>query len=306
MKNLFTSAILITALFGFSSGYTLAATTQVNNEDYDLFYEAVDNYFNGEPGVALAKLYAIENSFVNDPVFYEYKARCIFEIIKGEANIKTSLKEKGKNKKEIKLQLEELFLQNINAAIRISRALFQETNNSINAYNFIMASEVKAWYLGEIRGERQSPGNLFDSSVDEIYFCLDAEPQFCLAYFPLGITQYVISKNMTWWKKIAYNYLAPAKLRGIINIDKKEAIEFLKYGAYCNIGPEFRKTEAKIALALTLADAETKWNERFFKNNKEAKILLEELTEKFPRNKTLKDKLTLVNFRVKTYKKRFE
>lgn len=304
MKNISTT-LFLTLIFLCS--YNLRASPgQINRKNNDLFQEAIRDYYNGDSGTALAKLYAIESGFEDDPVFYEYLARSYFEIIKHEAKIKTTLNEKDNNDKGVKPELEALFLKNIDTAMGLSEAMFQESQDPLDAYNFMMASAVKAWYLGEIKKQRSEPGILFNNMVDKIYFCLDHDPQLCLAYFPLGITQYVIAKNMRWYKKPFYKAFAPSKLQGIINMDKEEAINFLRYAAFCESGPEFRKIEARITLALTLIDSEKKWNEKMFNKSVEAKEIIEKLLEQFPDNKSLQNGLVLVNFRITTYKERFE
>jgi len=304
VKNI---SVALFLAFIFTCSCTLRASPeQMNRKNNDLFQEAIHDYYNGDSGTALAKLYAIESGFEDDPVFYEYLARSYFEIIKHEANIKTSLKEKDNNNKGVKPELEALFLKNIDTAIGLSEAMFQESQDPLDAYNFMMASAVKAWYLGEIKKQRSEPGKLFSDTVDKIYFCLDYDPQFCLAYFPLGITQYVIAKNMSWYKKPFYKMFAPSKLQKIINLDKEEGIKFLRYAAYCESGPEFRKIEARITLGLTLIDSGKKWDEKMFNKSIEAQEILGKLLKQFPNNKSIKNGLALADFRVTTYKERYE
>lgn len=291
---------LVVFLLFFCPSNRLFAKTDIPPPD--LFEDAVFHYFNEEPEIAISKLTNIEHLYENSSTLYEYKARCYWQLAKKMANLDaTAYRENPPAlpapKDNIKDDIGEKFIKNIDKAIKISSEQFQKEESPAAAYNLAMALSTQAGYLIQMRGRRGAldAGLLLEQAVEKIQFCIKSVPPYCLAYFPLGTTQYFMAKEITDWKWLGYKTFArfqTPNLYKTINLDKEEAIEFVETASLCD-GPSFRKTEILFTLQGLLMDFDGNQKRRYEKNMRAFPILLD-LTKKYPNNKKVKENLILV------------
>ena len=285
--------LLLTVLFCLGPPFINACYANANNE----FDDALFHYFNDEPEIALKKLDALETLFKDSPVFYEYRARCYWQLAK------KSTKTTGtqyKEKPPVDSAIDGQFIKNIDEAIRISEKKFSEESLPKNAFNLAMAFSTKAGYVAQIYGGRDGAKQgaiLMDKAVEKINFCITYSPPYCLAYLPLGATQFFITKEISGniERRLGYWLWASrhaSSLYDTINYDKEEAIRFVEIASRCD-GPKFRRTEALITLQLFLMEPESNQNKRY-EYDLRALPVLQELAQKYPNNELIKNNLSTV------------
>ena len=262
------------------------------------FDDALFYYFNDEPELALKKLDEIEILFKDYSVFYEYRARCYWQLAKKSTKTAgTQYKEESSLDPDIDGQ----FIKNIDEAIEISEKKFNENKLPENAYDLAMALSTKAGYIAQIYGGREGAKQsaiLMDKAVEKIKFCITYSfPPYCLAYLPLGATQFFITKEVSGniERRLGYWLWAPrhaSSLYNTINYDKEEAIRFVEIASRCD-GPDFRRTETLITLQLFLMESESNQDKRY-EYDLRALPTLQELAKKYPNNKLIKNNLATV------------
>lgn len=280
MRKIFALLVLL-----FCLGPPFASTSYANNEfDDALFY-----YFNNEPELALKRLDELEILLQDDSIFYEYRARCYWQLAK-----------KSVKEAPLSLDIDSQFIENIDKAIKISEKKFNKNKSPENAYDLAMALSTKAGYLAQIYGGKEGAKQsalLMDRAVEKIKFCITYSPPYCLAYLPLGITQFFITKEIggSYERRLGYWLWASrhaSSLYDTINYDKEEAIRFVEIASRC-VGPDFRRTEALITLQLFLMGPESNQDKRY-EYDLRALPILQELTKKYPNNEFIKNNLSIV------------